>query len=79
MKVICIDGVKSGSITMMGNIISKENEIYEGEEYTVQRQVDDCYLLVERPGFLLYKKKRFAPISKIDETTFERNYNKELV
>lgn len=37
------------------------------------------YVLKEFPQKGGYEARGFAPVSDIDETTFERNYNKELV
>lgn len=50
---------------------------------------DDSYIIEEYPfgppnigkgnSLCAWAKSRFAPISEIDETEFERNYQKELV
>lgn len=77
MKVICIDN-------------TNENEECPtpvlGDAYTVINETRfagyDFYEFYEIPfkcgTHYWYLKSRFIPISSIDETTFERNYNKEL-
>lgn len=72
MKVICIDGVKSGVVGIKGVLVAgKSDEIYEGETYNV------CgsgvingkrgYVLCERSPNVLYRAERFLPLSEIDE------------
>lgn len=84
MKVICIDGVKKGTMPYdTCNPASHFDEVYEGEIYTVTKQKEFyghlCYFLAERRPNAAYYYGIFAPISNIDEKEFERNYNKELV
>ena len=58
-----------------------------GEELTASQcnVIPDAYVIHEYPmhptewGTTSFAKKRFIPLSEIDETTFERNYKKELV
>jgi len=84
MKVICIDGVKLGDIATNKYFEKRsalvEDLIFEGEVYTVEHDFGDTYSLVEkRNPFVSYAKRRFAPLSEVCETEFERNYNKEKV
>ena len=84
MRVICIDGVKIGDIGKNdktgGTIRAKSDAcIYEGETYTVAHDYGDTYMLAGRNPFYSYNKRKFSPLSEIDETQMERNYNKELV
>ncbi len=85
MKVICIDGIKplSTVYSFFGQPMTSfpGDEIFEGEKYTVVAELlhDGVlyYGLAERdftPG-IWYKAKKFAPVSSIDETEFERHYN----
>lgn len=72
MKVICIDGVRLGEVghnKKHGGIIiaGADALIFEGEYYTVTHEHDDCYTLAERSPFYSYYKKRFAPLSNINE------------
>ncbi len=85
-RVICIDGVKVGDAgnTYSGQRVALPKEvIFEGEQYTVVEEIEHlgemCYMLFERPVFSLYKKRRFIPLSDIDETEFVRETKKELV
>ena len=71
MRVICIQDVMSSSPD------AGEPKIKAGNPYTVFEDVGEYYELYEHPG-RLYKQRLFAPTSLIDETTFERDYNKEL-
>lgn len=80
MKVICID-------TSPNPNPKKNNEWFkylkEGSTYEVEKEVYGCYKIfgidhpyqTDRPTFM---KRRFVPVSDIDEKEFERNYNKEL-
>lgn len=81
MKVICIDGVKVGDRVKAGfqPFALPQDEIIEGVIYEVIDLINffglDAYRLVGKPFNALYTTDRFAPISDIDETEFERNYN----
>ncbi len=59
------------------------SEIFVGEEYNVvdvnERNGDTFYRLSEKEYRMNYKAEWFMPLSEIDETEFERNFNKELV
>lgn len=77
-KVICIDNSHA-------LYTKKHIDLDLGETYTVISEVSDPasgilhYVLSERRHDKAYGAFRFIPLSEIDETTFERNYNKELV
>lgn len=79
MKVICINGKKEGNLTYFGNPLKKEDAIYEGEVYSVLREIDHpngpSYILEDKSPYMSYRKIHFIPLSTIDESTFERNYN----
>lgn len=77
MKVICIDGAKRGG-EYYGHLIPKPKE---GKVYEVLQHpyYDDCYLILELDSVGGYRKFRFAPLSSIDETEFEREYKTEKV
>lgn len=83
MKVICIDGVKIGAVSLMGGVADKDDVIIEGEIYTVCDstivQGQTTYHLEEKPFWTSYLAKRFSPLSSIDETEMIREYKKELV
>jgi len=85
MKVICIDGVKHGCVGKLHGIIArKDEEIYEGEIYTVIKTIvfnkqGKSYLLAERPTTTFYDAKRFIPLSNIDEREFKRENISEVV
>ena len=70
MKVICINDAGT-------------KELKFGAEYTVvdgrNCYVSGLYCYFFEEVVLGYEAQRFAPVSEIDETEFERNYNKELV
>ena len=68
IKVICINGAKQGELTRFGKPLKKNQEIYEGEVYTVINENSRSYSLQERSDELWYKKTRFIPLSNIDET-----------
>lgn len=72
MKVMCIDGSTDHDSPLPVDII-------EGHIYTVVRDVfkdgKKWYVLAEMLPFDIYTAKDFIPLSSIDETTFERNYN----
>lgn len=84
MKVLCIDDKpRPGEVP---GIEPKEGETYtvsqEGNgECAITHKLIPCYRLVElsNPPNDWHDKDRFIPVSSIDETEFERNYNKELV
>ena len=72
MKVLCIDGVKIGDLGNFFNggfcIADNEKLINEGEIYTViDEEIDGYFSLLEKPYYCYYRKKRFIPISNIDE------------
>jgi len=78
MRVICIDA--SPPIGM------PKAPLVEGETYTIQREqetdVDMAYILVETRNWqeinrIAFGKERFVPTSEINETEFNRNYQKE--
>lgn len=79
MKVLCIKtgqwvGVLSGTIfdgPKYGEIVTVVGDGYCGHFPT--------YDILEYPDDAGWNKEWFIPISSIDETTFERNYQKELV
>lgn len=82
MKVLCIHDCGQG------NVLANEFKVKEGEVYEPIAHVNvlpngekgDYYLLFQgRDNDYYYSTWRFAPLSSIDETTFERNYNKETV
>lgn len=83
MRVICIEGVKKGTISSDGTPIVKNEEIYEGEIYSVSGEYkyngEEFYFLRERNPFLAYKKRRFAPLSDIDETELIKERELEKV
>lgn len=76
MKVICINEVGDNGKKQQINVgaIYTANETpgrnthYDLDELTTYMGVPVCY-----------HKKHFAPLSDIDETTFERNYNKQTI
>lgn len=75
-KVICINDKplfgepEAVWILKTGNVYEVISELkYNGFDY---------YELAEQPG-VAYCVEHFAPLSEIDETEFERSYNKELV
>lgn len=75
MKVICI---KHDTVTTSGPDIVPHGSIKEGMIYTVtetKRFIDGYYYLLEEAPMAWYGVELFAPLSEIDETTFERNYN----
>lgn len=76
MKVICIDGIKLGDIGFMSGDKSpatcdKEEEIFEGESYTVSNTRTfygkRYFLLKEKPFTTRYNERRFMPLSNINE------------
>lgn len=90
MKVICIDDkvepdehIIPGCSLIYGNIYTVAEEVEGFAKHDVLRvQPIKCYILEEIPkpkGLNLFPIKKFVPLSEIDETTFERNYQKELV
>lgn len=84
MKVLCIDDKIRHPHGFMeeGGIKIKEGEVYEvlreTEGYDKLGNTYRVYELTVDPGYG-YELWRFVPISNIDETEFERNYNKETV
>lgn len=79
MKVICIDASRHSDCVIFYPGFLKEGEIYIVIEETVGRnkfnQFVPAYILEGQPIAGCYPKSRFAPLSSIDETEFERNYN----
>ena len=78
MKVICIS--ENWHSIIKENVpfpaVGEECEVIESQEKYGRL----FHVLGGRfPGGIMYAAENFAPISEIDETTFERNYNKELV
>lgn len=70
MKVICIDATQSSNRLVYLNTYTVYREaVYRGVPVYY---LDEVY---NEP----FMKERFIPLSTIDETTFERNYNKEKV
>lgn len=75
MKVVCIDSVLINPLFP---------PLKDGEVYTVIDSLPNPsdnvlhYKLSEIP-VRYYAHFHFIPLSSIDETTFERNYNKETV
>lgn len=79
MKVICIDA--SNGCWGVASSLLREGDIYTVIGNPVINP-DGCLLAeAKHPDHPLYgfRKERFAPLSTIDETTFERNYNKHPV
>jgi hypothetical protein len=84
MKVICIDGVKTGVVGERGLLIAgKAEEIYEGETYTVcgNNVVNGKrgYFLSERPPYASYRVERFLPLSEINEMEIVEACNERLL
>jgi len=79
MIVICIKGDDLREVN--GLVNPDDHSLEEGKKYTVVDEIiygrQRFYILAERPIDCCYHERRFAPTSSIDETTFERNYNKE--
>jgi hypothetical protein len=76
MKVICIEEPK----TKFSHKTGLPFVVRVGSVYTVA----ECLTLGDVPGYRLkedmihtYAAKWFEPLSEIDETEMERNYNKE--
>lgn len=91
MKVLCIDDkIRPGEMIMPGGKI-KEGETYNAIETVTGYSFDPvigkftdpkaCYRLAEftSPTDICFETDRFIPLSNIDELTFNRNYQKELV
>lgn len=83
MKVVCIE---SGDAK---NGFPSDWMVIEGETYTVLRETTgyyrdgstvECFVLAEQPDKLgpCFEKSRFIPLSDIDETELERNYDHSL-
>ena len=79
MKVICI---QTDTKTVKGPQVPT-NSVKEVEVYTViggeRFNNKQYYRLAEMDYWTVYLSDLFVPLSQIDETEFERNYNKELV
>jgi len=78
MRVICID-----ASPIKGFTDESYEPLVEGKEYLVEAVFKGVISRIEYYGIAGYPweygvighhAKRFAPISDIDETTFERNY-----
>lgn len=81
MKVICIDGVKMGYKGIYYGIkADKENEIHEGEVYTVigENEQKTGWKLLEKPCGFCYLKNRFIPLSEIDELELMEHRHSKL-
>lgn len=78
MKVMCIS--KELPKEDHPILIQAANDLTVGEIYTVIYEEPTLYELAEfhHPRGILWEKKNFIPLSQICETTFERDYNKEL-
>lgn len=86
MRLICINDRNHDETT---HIALKYGEEYESVYEMKSKSGVLCYLIPMLPNtntekgirneLPLYCKKRFVPLSEIDETTFERNYKKETV
>ena len=72
MKVICIDASTDFDSEIPVDLI-------EGEVYTVidvdKEDNEIWYTLLEKSIYQQYSEDAFIPLSEIDETEFERNYN----
>lgn len=87
MRVVCIDK-NSDPLAIPA---SKEDQIFEGEIYTVTRYSEyslnniskveryPVYTLAERSPNVGYAVERFIPLSDIDETEMIREPVKEIV
>lgn len=84
MKVICIKKTIEGDPTVKASglgVAPKDSEVIEGETYTVIDQFYSpltkmlVYRLAEKDYSYRYGAHKFIPLSSIDETEFERNYN----
>ena len=79
MKVICIDDnwepgsdkYECGDFIPFGTICTVKRSFFDSEMKL------PAYELYEYEGY--FDQSGFAPISSINETTFERNYQKETV
>lgn len=84
MKVICIDGVVIGQLSIRGRTICvKGLEIYQLEIYTIckdriNRHGERCVTLMERSSNVWYLRSRFIPVSDIDETELVGEVEKEV-
>ncbi len=72
MKVLCIDGVRVGTPSMLNAYKAKKPDcLAEGEIYTVLEEMyflgRKCYTLDERNPMQPYLASRFIPLSNIDE------------
>ncbi len=75
MRVICIDGVKPGSVGTdnlnIPKVFHSHQCIYEGECYNVSDvktfKGEEYFCLIEKPQDCAYKSKRFIPLSTQDE------------
>lgn len=77
MKVICID---NSGYSRLGTLKASDF-LKEGETYTVVRELEDrdAYIIAEVDHPDGCRKYRFIPLSQIDETEMERNYNLQSV
>lgn len=83
MRLICVIGAKAGFITIDNIPIEERHAVYEGECYTKAGEFTDnegtWFFLKERPFLTSYNSNRFIPLSEIDETEMERNYQTKTV
>lgn len=91
MKVLCIDDKLRPNEMYIPGCELKEGETYTVVEEVTGYDINSvtgfstnprqCYVLAEFAAFpgVCFETNRFVPLSEIDETTFERNYQKELV
>lgn len=83
-KVMCIDGIKAGLHgisywpfleTKEQHTATKQEEIYEGETYTVVSEEEyfgiEYYQLQERPETTIYNSKRFIRLTDSAEIVAE--------
>jgi len=83
MKVLCIDdSSEEQGVEGEGDFYIKEGEVYTVATECIGVRVDGSeepsYELAEDLGWA-YSQKKFLPLSSIDETTFNREYNKQTV
>lgn len=79
MKVICIN---NGQLVNEANQIVFAPQLTEGKDYTVTYEDDVRYILLgvdAAIGHFGFSKKRFIPLSSIDETEITREYANQKV
>ena len=70
-KVLCIDGMELGDYFCTGSGINpalNEDLVINGKSYSVIEELTEWYRLAEMPYSNVYLKKRFIPVSDIDES-----------